>query len=411
MTQGPGLRRIVDGLEASLDELVAAAVEAIWDQVPAYPHSPDAQLRADVTAHVEAVFRVLLVSLAEGRPARRTDFPTTRGQAYRRAAQGVSLADYLRAFRVGQMTLWQGVLDAARDDRQAREASLFVVGHVMQMIEVGSTVAAEAYLQAQQHELADGDRVRRDLLEDLLARRDLSPGPKQATLRAAGLEPGTSLLVVSAAPVGPVADEHVLRDAAVAIRGARVLGSRGLAVPRQDEIVGVLPVPARGPATTVASLQRSVAELQRHRVPLAAGISTVHAGLGEVPEAYAEACVARDGLGSQPGVIALPALSTFDYLLLRDDETARRLVRPQLRRFVEEDTARGGALVATLTAYAGSDLNAKTAARRLHLHVNTAYYRLDRIAERTGCDLRSFADVLELLIAVRLLAAGPEPSS
>ncbi|MGW0700080.1 helix-turn-helix domain-containing protein [Streptomyces sp. NPDC002867] len=32
-----------------------------------------------------------------------------------------------------------------------------------------------------------------------------------------------------------------------------------------------------------------------------------------------------------------------------------------------------------------------TAAHRLHLHVNTAYYRLERIAERTGCDLRRFS--------------------
>ena len=36
-------------------------------------------------------------------------------------------------------------------------------------------------------------------------------------------------------------------------------------------------------------------------------------------------------------------------------------------------------------------------------------YRLERIAERTGCDVRRLADVIELLIAVRLLAAGPAP--
>jgi DNA-binding PucR family transcriptional regulator len=51
-------------------------------------------------------------------------------------------------------------------------------------------------------------------------------------------------------------------------------------------------------------------------------------------------------------------------------------------------------------------MNAKTAAERLHLHVNTIYYRLERIAERTGCDLRRLADVMELLIAVRLLGAA-----
>lgn len=73
---------------------------------------------------------------------------------------------------------------------------------------------------------------------------------------------------------------------------------------------------------------------------------------------------------------------------------------------VEEDIAAGSGLVDTLVEYAACDLNAKTAARRLHLHANTAYYRLDRIAEKTGCDVRRFSDVVELLIAVRLLPGG-----
>jgi DNA-binding PucR family transcriptional regulator len=140
---------------------------------------------------------------------------------------------------------------------------------------------------------------------------------------------------------------------------------------------------------------------------LAVGVSTVHAGLPEVPEAYAEARTARDGLGAEPGVLALPLLTSFDYLVLREDATARRLIRPEVQQFVQEDAAAGGTLIATLVEYAGCDLNAKTAAKRLHLHVNTAYYRLERIAERTGCDLRRLADVVELLIAVRLLAGGP----
>ena len=36
------------------------------------------------------------------------------------------------------------------------------------------------------------------------------------------------------------------------------------------------------------------------------------------------------------------------------------------------------------------------------MHPNTARYRLAKIEERTGLDLRSFGDVQELLIAVRV---------
>jgi len=161
-----------------------------------------------------------------------------------------------------------------------------------------------------------------------------------------------------------------------------------------------VPTPA-----AVAGLRRACAGLRQRGIALAAGVGTVRTGLSEVADAYAEARIARNGLGAAPGVLALPLLTSLDYLVLRDDETARRLIRPEVRRFVDEDVAAGGALIATLVEFAASDLNAVAAAERLHLHVNTAYYRLDRIAERTGCDLRRLADVMELLIALRLLGA------
>jgi len=101
-------------------------------------------------------------------------------------------------------------------------------------------------------------------------------------------------------------------------------------------------------------------------------------------------------------VMSLPDLSAFDYLTLRGDETVSRLLPPAVRRFVEDDTAAGGALTGTLLAYAAANLNAKVTAKRLYIHVNTAHHRLARIEEKTGCDLRDLADVQELLIAIRL---------
>ena len=94
----------------------------------------------------------------------------TREQATRRVGQGISLADFLQAFRVGQLTLWQGVLDAACDDPGPARPPCRRGERIMHVIELGSTVAAEAYVEAQQHVLAEHDRFRRDLIEDLLAR-------------------------------------------------------------------------------------------------------------------------------------------------------------------------------------------------------------------------------------------------
>lgn len=401
-----GRAAIAAVLRDSLPALVAAATEAIWTQVPAYSSSTDPELRADVAAHVESIFSVFLAGLAEGRQARRADFAVTRDQATRRLAQGIALADFLQAFHIGQLTLWQGVLEAAKDDQRAREAALRLVERIMVVIELGSTVAGEAYVEAQQHQLAERDRLRRDLIEDLLAYRTTFAGQKRSLLQAAGLGPQTRLLVSSAAPTvssttGTSPPPSKLAAAASAIAG---VGRGGLAALRQDEIVGVMPLPPGGAEAAVSGLRRACADYGvGHHGALAIGVSTVHTGLHEVPEAYAEAQVAREALGSSDGVLALPLLSAFDYLVLREAQTARRLIRPEVRRFVAEDAAAGGALITTLMEYAASDLNAKTAAQRLHLHVNTAYYRLERIAERTGYDLRRLTDVVELLIAIRLL--------
>ncbi len=414
-TESPAAtERIAAAVERRLDGMVRAAVEAIWDQVPAYRATGNAQFREQVAGHVRAVYQVFLAVLHDGRPARRQDFAVTREQATQRVSLGITLADYLHAFRIGQLTLWQGVLEAAGDDPATREAALTLVAKLMQVIETGSTVAAEAYIEAQQLELAESDRVRRDLLEDLLARRTATTGQKAGLLRAVGLGADTGLVVASAVPVGGAPDERTLRDAAAAVGHVADGAARGLAVVRQSEIVGVAPVSRGGAPAAVASLRRACSELESRSIRLAVGLSTVHVGLHEVPEAYAEARVARDGLGTRAGVLALPLLSSFEYLVLREDETARRLIRPEVRRFVVDDLAAGGALIETLVEYAACDLNAKTAARRLRLHANTAYYRLERIAERTGCDLRRLADVVELLIAVRLLGgepAGPQRRS
>ena len=101
-------------------------------------------------------------------------------------------------------------------------------------------------------------------------------------------------------------------------------------------------------------------------------------------------------------MLSLADLTPFEYLTLREDAVARRMIDPRIERFVAEDRAHGGSLIRTLVAYADADLNAKAAAEALLIHVNTAHHRLGRIADRTGRDLRRLSDVIDLLIAVRL---------
>jgi DNA-binding PucR family transcriptional regulator len=62
---------------------------------------------------------------------------------------------------------------------------------------------------------------------------------------------------------------------------------------------------------------------------------------------------------------------------------------------------------ATAMPYIEADLNVSSAAAQLFIHPNTAHYRLARIAEKTGLDLRNVSDLMELLIAVKLADESP----
>lgn len=216
-------------------------------------------------------------------------------------------------------------------------------------------------------------------------------------------------MLVVAVPVAPPDDELALRSAASTL--ARACGGvlRPLTVVRHDEIVIVRGLERHDPRELTDPVARAQRGLAAGGVRLAIGLSTAFETTAGIPAAYAEACTALESLGPDGGVLSLADLSAFDYLTLRADATARRLVSDRVRRFVEDDTATGSTLTDTLLVYAQANLNAKVAAERLYIHVNTAHHRLARIEEKTGCDLRDLTDVQELLIATKLTRgqAGP----
>lgn len=106
----------------------------------------------------------------------------------------------------------------------------------------------------------------------------------------------------------------------------------------------------------------------------------------------------------------LADLSVVDYLVHRADDAAVRVIDPVLAEVLMEDLAGSGQVVETLEAYVRANLNAKIAAEELTVHPNTVYYRLDRLGERTGRDLRQFDALMEALVAARLLARWRAPA-
>ncbi len=385
------------------DEIAARSTDSIWAEVDAYADLADDSLKADVIAHCRQVFTSFLTSVELRRDPLPADFPWTAQHATRRVELGISLSAFMQAFRVGQITLWDEILDGVRALPETKDAALTIVHQVMSTIEVGSTAAAEAYLAAQQYKLADTDRVERDLLEDLLAGRRPHVERRLALLKSAGITDDSHLLVLTGRLVVPQGAEPAGPDSMAMVRRTLDSQGNGLVVVRHNEIVAVLPTPPEKVERELAIIRRGVASLAGRNVFPSVGVSTLRNGVGEVPEAYEEARLARRTLAGTTGVMSLSQMSTLDYFVQCHDRTARRLIRPEVRAFVRDDLSGDGVHVETLKQYVGNDLNAKLTAMTLHVHVNTVYYRLERIAERTGCDVRNVEELIDLLLAVRLV--------
>jgi hypothetical protein len=398
-TSDPAIAALREALEQRLEGLSDEASNRIFAEIPAY-RDADEQLRRDVRSHVTSHLRASLATLDSGRDVTREDLLFIRPHAARRARR-VSVTEFVQAFYVGERVLWDAALDLAVDE-DSRRAALAFASHLPRYFEVATTHAAEVYLEAQEQLAATGERIRRDLLEDLLAGREPEPGPHRDAAAAAGLRDGGSFLVISASPCEPPGDEELLRGGAIALARAAGGPTFPLAVVRQNEIVIVLPAREGVAAALAPRLEEAQRRLAGAGLPLIVAVSTAVAELAQIPDAYREAGALRAAFGSAPGVASMAEMSAFEYLTLRPDATVHRLIAPSVHEFVTSDAREGAPLITTLRAYVDSDLNARRAADRLHIHVNTAHYRLARITERTGCDLHRVSDLIELLIAARL---------
>jgi PucR C-terminal helix-turn-helix domain/GGDEF-like domain len=396
------LAHIVETLRARQTEIVERGVEQIWAEIPAYGRVRDPKFRDDVRRHVEVHHDLILRSIAEGRPPDRGDLEFMRPIATRRVGR-VPLGEFMHAFRIYHEVFWAALLESATDE-EMRQAALGAAGIVMRHINTSASEAGQAYVEAEQLAIAHGDRVRRDLLDDLLAGRPPAPGPRLMAAHDAGLHLPVPCAVIVAVPLEPPDDEHVLRSVALAL--SRAVGSslRPLTVTRHDELVLIARIEreVEGLADDLRTVQERLAA---EGTTLAIGMSAVQSGLERTAHAYADAQAALERVRATGGVVALPVLSAFDCLTLFGRETARGRIPVAIRQFVAEDMADGRVLTATLLEYVACDFNAKLTAERLFVHPNTARYRLGKIEERTGCNLRSVSDVLDLLIAVRVAEA------
>ena len=415
--------RIVGTIYDRADEIADLGSSTILAQIPGYA-GRDGEFRADVHEQVARLCRTGLGALLDKRRVTAADLAATRRAAVRRAQSGLPLTDYITAFRLGQQAFWKTLVAHAGDSPAAREATLSMVLPLTRYCDLVSTQATHAYLEYQQHQSAEAGRDGRDLLECLLGGTLPDRGPLTATAAAHGIGvTSPERLVVVTVTVratrdrrtGEATETEAPHLVAAALARTAVNGHRTLAVvrdpgARDSEIVAVAGLGHTGTVEELCTRLRCTREsLAGDGITTAVGVSTVSAGIEYLPRARQESHAALGLLPEDGGVMALPELSPFRYLVLNSDEIARNLVDPRISRALTDDQAKGAVLAETIRAFVAADMNLREAADALRIHHNTAKYRLRRIQQLTGRNIRSVTDLVELLVAIELRAV-PEPA-
>ena len=182
--------RIAAMLAARRAELATESLREIRAAIPVYGEIDDPALLADVTEHVAENHDALRSSLVRGQPVTTQDLRVHR--AARRAARAPRSAagKFLQAFRIGHRVIWDAIVKLADEDLEAesrgtRRRTTHHGVHRPREHARGPGVPRSAAAAPGR----GGNRVRRDLLEDLLRRprAGTRPAPQCSPRRGAGL--------------------------------------------------------------------------------------------------------------------------------------------------------------------------------------------------------------------------------
>lgn len=237
------------------------------------------------------------------------------------------------------------------------------------------------------------ERVRGELLEDLLSGHDRDPGAlrERARLLGADLEHPHAVLVAEVA-----GDRARIAKAAAYVAGV----NGGFAAIHDGELVVILPdrTPREAAAVVAEGLRPATG------APVTAGLAGPVKGPADILAAYAEAsrCLSALVALGRHGEAATAEDLGFVGLLLGSSSNAETFVESVIGPVRRYDETRNSKLVATLEAYFRSGGNLTRTGQALHVHVNTVTQRLDRITRLLGEGWQDPDRQLEVQLALRL---------
>ena len=371
---------LANALRPALDPLVDDVIAVVETTVPAYRGVLERNVRPGVRQALEGFLELVVAGEDAQLPERDVYVAFGRGE-YR---EGRTLDALLSAYRAGAQVAWRG-LAVAGDAAGLEPRSLYKLAEaIFAYIDEISAASAEGFALEQSRAAGEEQERRRRVVELLLREPQAPPTAIEAAAREAGwaLPPRLAVLAFD----GGRPDRAAARLPADALM-ARVSGIDWAIVPDPD-----------GP-TRRAQLERAV---ESTRAVLGPAVAPAQA-----PRSARRARIGMrvSGLGGRGLVIADEHL--LELMLEADEELARDLAQKRLGPLDDLAPNARERLLETLEAWLDAHGEARPAAERLHVHVQTVRYRLGQLRELLGDTLDDPLARLELALALRVERSQP----
>jgi hypothetical protein len=342
--------------------------------VPGYAAIPATQQILDVEYQLRTIIDALATHQSPGPEV----VARARAIGIRRAELGLPLPDVVEAYHIGYAKIWNELQRRAKiAGSPSTEELLAEVAFVWQWFHALTSTVAQAHFEETTARSTARAALMRRLL-GLLRRRPIETSAGANLLKELGLDAGKDVVLayghgIAESEIAKIADAVTTQDQPV--RGApdggnTVFIAQGY-VP--EDLVPALRRAGAGPGLGVGLARRGVAGAALSLLDAEDALRRALA-IGEVVS-----------FGDEWHLCALePARERLTPLLARAVEVAE--LHPQL--------------AATVRAFADCSFSISACSRRLHVHANSAKYRLDRWHSLTGWDPLTYEGLLRSMIAL-----------
>lgn len=399
---------IATTLEQSAQAIARDAVGRIVEEVEAFSSSANPDVPPQLKSHLEALVAEVC-RLLSGAPA--GDFAFVRDYAQQRAQQRFPLEALLHSYRCSHRILSPWIRDAALavadPAAQVRRVVAAAADFAIDYSDAVSTLATSEYVvHTRLLAEAEGD-LRTELLNTLLDGYDESDSRTAQLLRRAGyLEQRQAFCVAVARSVNPGEMDSPARAQRMAEAVTQTLRDapvRSLVGVRQGLVTIVISGSRRlsgwtAPQSLLA--ERIYPHLARVGPAALIGLSNDVPSTSHIRRALNEARLALDFASVSNRVMPYAQIPFRQLVVRHAGDRIQSAVPAWLQVLQAADRKARGALSRTLYAYADADMNALQAAKKLAVHSNTIYSRLQKIADLTGRNALRYHDLTELLLAL-----------